>query len=74
MVVVSRSGSWEHIRFCLEFSQTPLFSSKFLGKQTYEEAAIYIQASFEAKNKSQNKEIYCHQTCATDTNNIQFVF
>ncbi|KAM3180529.1 hypothetical protein ACTXT7_016104 [Hymenolepis weldensis] len=43
-------------------------------KQTYEEAAIYIQASFEAKNKSQNKEIYCHQTCATDTNNIQFVF
>ncbi|EUB58065.1 Guanine nucleotide-binding protein G(o) subunit alpha [Echinococcus granulosus] len=45
-----------------------------VGKQTYEEAAIYIQASFEAKNRSQNKEIYCHQTCATDTNNIQFVF
>lgn len=44
------------------------------GKQTYEEAAIYIQASFEAKNRSPNKEIYCHQTCATDTNNIQFVF
>jgi len=20
------------------------------------------------------KEVYCHQTCATDTNNIQFVF
>ncbi|KAM7534713.1 hypothetical protein Aperf_G00000112374 [Anoplocephala perfoliata] len=47
---------------------------EYPGKQTYEEAAIYIQASFEAKNKSQNKEIYCHQTCATDTNNIQFVF
>ena len=45
-----------------------------IGKQTYEEAAAYIQAQFEAKNKSTNKEIYCHQTCATDTNNIQFVF
>lgn len=44
------------------------------GKQTYEEAAAYIQAQFEAKNKSTTKEIYCHQTCATDTNNIQFVF
>ena len=46
----------------------------FAGKQTYEEAAAYIQAQFENKNKSQSKEIYCHQTCATDTNNIQFVF
>ena len=49
-------------------------SLSLLGKQTYEEAACYIQASFEAKNRSQNKEIYRHQTCATDTNNIQFVF
>ena len=44
------------------------------GKQSYEEAAAYIQAQFEAKNKSTTKEVYCHQTCATDTNNIQFVF
>ena len=44
------------------------------GSQTYEEAAAYIQAQFEAKNKSTTKEIYCHQTCATDTTNIQFVF
>uniref|UniRef100_A0A1I8H0D0 G protein subunit alpha o1 n=3 Tax=Macrostomum lignano TaxID=282301 RepID=A0A1I8H0D0_9PLAT len=48
--------------------------TEYCGKQTYEEAAAYIQAQFEAKNKSPNKEIYCHQTCATDTNNIQFVF
>ena len=46
----------------------------YVGKQTYEEAAAYIQAQFEAKNKSTTKEVYCHQTCATDTNNIQFVF
>ena len=50
------------------------FCCVFAGKQTYEEAAAYIQAQFEAKNKSTTKEIYCHQTCATDTNNIQFVF
>ncbi|KOB79217.1 Guanine nucleotide-binding protein G(O) subunit alpha 1 [Operophtera brumata] len=44
------------------------------GAQEYGEAAAYIQAQFEAKNKSTTKEIYCHMTCATDTNNIQFVF
>lgn len=48
--------------------------SEYAGKQIYDEAASYIQAQFEAKNKSTTKEIYCHQTCATDTNNIQFVF
>ncbi|XP_022258804.1 G protein alpha o subunit-like, partial [Limulus polyphemus] len=46
----------------------------FTGAQEYGEAAAYIQAQFEAKNKSTNKEIYCHMTCATDTTNIQFVF
>lgn len=51
-----------------------ILRSIFAGNQTYEEAAAYIQAQFEAKNKSSTKEIYCHQTCATDTNNIQFVF
>lgn len=47
---------------------------KWLGAQEYGEAAAYIQAQFEAKNKSTTKEIYCHMTCATDTTNIQFVF
>ncbi|KAI4466667.1 gtp-binding protein alpha subunit [Holotrichia oblita] len=48
---------------------------EYAGKaQEYGEAAAYIQAQFEAKNKSTTKEIYCHMTCATDTHNIQFVF
>lgn len=46
---------------------------EYTGGQEYGEAAAYIQAQFEAKNKSTSKEIYCHMTCATDTNNIQFV-
>lgn len=44
------------------------------GPNTYDDAAAYIQAQFESKNRSPNKEIYCHMTCATDTNNIQVVF
>ncbi|KFD51061.1 LOW QUALITY PROTEIN: hypothetical protein M513_08102, partial [Trichuris suis] len=47
---------------------------EYTGRQDYHEASAYIQAQFEAKNKSTNKEIYCHMTCATDTTNIQFVF
>jgi guanine nucleotide-binding protein G(o) subunit alpha len=46
----------------------------YTGPPAYEEAAAHIQAQFEAKNRSTAKEIYTHQTCATDTNNIQFVF
>lgn len=45
------------------------------GNNTYEEAAAYIQMKFENLNKRKDtKEIYTHFTCATDTNNIQFVF
>merc|ERR1712048_1407349 len=39
---------------------------EYAGAQEYGEAAAYIQAQFEAKNKSTAKEIYCHTTCATD--------
>lgn len=48
----------------------------FLGSNTYEEAAAYIQMKFENLNKRRDgqKEIYTHFTCATDTNNIRFVF
>ncbi|XP_050716975.1 guanine nucleotide-binding protein G(o) subunit alpha [Eriocheir sinensis] len=47
---------------------------EYTGSMEYNDASAYIQAQFEAKNKSTNKEIYCHMTCATDTTNIQFVF
>ena len=47
----------------------------FAGNNTYEEAAAYIQMKFENLNRRKDqKEIYTHFTCATDTNNIQFVF
>ncbi|KAI5613868.1 guanine nucleotide-binding protein G(o) subunit alpha [Silurus asotus] len=47
---------------------------EYAGPNTYEEASAYIQVQFEGKNRSPNKEIYCHLTCATDTGNIQVVF
>ena len=47
----------------------------FLGPATYEDSAAYIQMKFENLNKRRDqKEVYTHLTCATDTNNIQFVF
>jgi len=52
----------------------------YQGSNTYEEAATYIQFQFESLNKRKDgpqagqKEIYSHFTCATDTNNIRFVF
>lgn len=47
---------------------------EYTGSNTFEEAVNYIQSQYESKNKSVEKEIYSHITCATDTNNIQFVF
>jgi len=49
---------------------------EYTGSNTYEEAAAYIQTKFESLNKRKDgqKEIYTHFTCATDTNNIRFVF
>lgn len=45
------------------------------GPNTYEDASNYIKMKFENLNKRKDqKEIYTHLTCATDTNNIQFVF
>ena len=49
-------------------------SSLSLGPDTYLEGIAYIKSQYESKNKSPNKEVYSHVTCATDTNNIQFVF
>ncbi|XP_056645375.1 guanine nucleotide-binding protein G(i) subunit alpha [Diorhabda sublineata] len=48
---------------------------EYTGSNTYEDASAYIRMKFENLNKLKDqKEIYTHFTCATDTNNIQFVF
>ena len=47
---------------------------EYNGVDEYAEAAQYIQGKFEVLNRTEEKEIYTHFTCATDTGNIQFVF
>lgn len=47
---------------------------EYTGADEYAEAAQYIQGRFEVLNRTEDKEIYTHFTCATDTGNIQFVF
>eukprot|EP00062_Callorhinchus_milii_P018927 gi/632972890/ref/XP_007902881.1/ PREDICTED: guanine nucleotide-binding protein G(o) subunit alpha-like [Callorhinchus milii] len=47
---------------------------EYTGPNLFAEAVSCIQSQYEKKNKSLIKLIYTHTTCATDTNNIQFVF
>lgn len=48
---------------------------EYSGSNTYDEAGSFIQLQFESLNSRKGeKEVYTHFTCATDTNNIQFVF
>ena len=70
----------------LFLNKTDLFRSKieknplsicfpeYPGSNTFDEAATYIQIQFENLNNHQEKMIYTHFTCATDTSNVQFVF
>lgn len=63
--------------FEVKITQSPLniCFPEYTGGNNYAEAAAYIQTKFEDLNKKkETKEIYTHFTCATDTENVQFVF
>ena len=66
MLQIACSRHFAHCHFiCLSFS----------GGNSFDETANYIQTKFENLNKrKETKEIYTHFTCATDTNNVEFVF
>jgi len=44
------------------------------GENTYEAGAEFLKNQFEAKNHNDEKVVYTHITCATDTDNIAAVF
>jgi len=48
--------------------------SEYEGENTYEAASQYIKEQFESKNHNDEKVIYTHITCATDTDNVRVVF
>ena len=51
-----------------------IFCSFFPGPNTFEDGCLYIRRQFEAKNLNDEREIYVRLTCATDTQNINFLF
>jgi GTPase SAR1 family protein len=44
------------------------------GADTYEDGCEFLQLEFEGKNRNPDKQVYCHITCATDTDNVSAVF
>jgi GTPase SAR1 family protein len=44
------------------------------GENTYDAGAEFLKNQFEAKNHNDEKVVYTHITCATDTDNIAAVF
>ncbi|GAM22995.1 hypothetical protein SAMD00019534_061700 [Acytostelium subglobosum LB1] len=47
---------------------------EYKGGKDFERGANYIKERFMQINKNENKSIYSHITCATDTDNIRVVF
>lgn len=46
----------------------------YKGPNSFEECASFIQQKFLSCNEDQNRYIYSHITCATDTSNVDFLF
>jgi len=44
------------------------------GESTYEAGSEFLKTQFESKNHNDDKIVYTHITCATDTDNIAAVF
>uniref|UniRef100_A0A915AXA7 Guanine nucleotide-binding protein alpha-7 subunit n=2 Tax=Parascaris univalens TaxID=6257 RepID=A0A915AXA7_PARUN len=82
---ICNSPWFADIHFILFLNKKDLFAEKIVrsplticfpeykGQQNQSECINYIQWKFEQLNRSSQREIYCHHTCATDTNNVQFV-
>jgi GTPase SAR1 family protein len=46
---------------------------EYKGSNTYDEQVKYVEEKFENLNANPDKTIYMHQTCATDTNQVQMI-
>lgn len=50
-----------------------LFSIPISGPNTYDDQVKFIEEKFDGLNANPDKTIYMHQTCATDTNQVQMI-
>jgi len=48
--------------------------SDYTGGKSYKNGCAYLKRKFKKLNRRPNKQVYTHITCATDTENIKFVF
>jgi len=67
----------KHDIFLEKIEISPLcdFFPEYVGGTSSDEASEWIQQQFEEKNEDpENKQIYTHVTCATDTKNVAAVF
>ena len=46
----------------------------YAGGCNYSNGSLYMQTKFKSLNRQPNKPVYSHITCATDTENVKFVF
>ncbi|PAV71982.1 hypothetical protein WR25_16668 [Diploscapter pachys] len=45
----------------------------YMGDNTYDDAVAFIEKQYVDTNENKDKNVYVHQTCATDTSQVQFV-
>lgn len=50
------------------------FFKEYNGPNEYKACVNYIKDKFISINKNPKREIFCHETCATDTKNVEVVW
>uniref|UniRef100_H3BED5 G protein subunit alpha transducin 2 n=1 Tax=Latimeria chalumnae TaxID=7897 RepID=H3BED5_LATCH len=69
-LTVSQAGFYHYLAICCS-----IYFQVSSGPNTFEDAGNYIKNQFLDLNMRKDvKEIYSHLTCATDTQNVKFVF
>ncbi|RCH98001.1 guanine nucleotide-binding protein subunit alpha [Rhizopus stolonifer] len=82
---ICNSAWFKHTSLILFLNKTDIFKEKiqsqllsntfpdYKGENTYEQTSQYIMKRFLSLNRQPSKQIYTHFTCATDTEQIEFV-
>eukprot|EP00298_Acanthocystis_sp_HF-20_P029794 c8722_g1_i1.p1 GENE.c8722_g1_i1~~c8722_g1_i1.p1 ORF type:complete len:352 (-),score=90.29 c8722_g1_i1:99-1154(-) len=83
---ICNSKFFEHTAMILFLNKCDLFLEKiksvdmtvcfpdYTGGCNYDNGVAFMREKFLSLNKQEEKQVYVHVTCATDTKNIQFVF